>query len=266
MTGPHFKIAHRAYIYAVAGSLALQMAEDEPSDYQLAAPRSLKLIPELDRSAKGGLSGFQAATFMYNPASSDAGVPQQQIIVAFTGTNEGKDWFKHNLAPFPNQFDLARGYLKAVEKHFGRDKQVVVTGFSLGGGLASHVLRHDETRALVKEAWLFNTSPRDGLRTDEHSDVYSIWAKGEILNDLRKIFFKERMGAPELQYEEYSLISASSVWLHARWNLTRQLLWLADGYEFDRAHRPDNFSTEALSVLEASPVPHALPGTCKIPS
>ncbi|MFC3717019.1 XVIPCD domain-containing protein [Luteimonas soli] len=88
--------------------------------------RAAGLDPALMHDAK---SGFDASFY------KDA---QGHVVLAFTGTDEGRDW-KHNfgqgLGLKDDQYDRALTLGRKAREAFGED--IIFTGHSLGGGLAA---------------------------------------------------------------------------------------------------------------------------------
>lgn len=237
---PELAIAQRGYIYALAGAAILQ--EGEAPEDSLNEVGVLKRIPALDEGRVKW--GFRAATFETLP--TDGSKPE--LIVAFKGTNDVRDWLAHNLWLFPEQYDNARRYLKKVDESGIERSRIVVTGFSLGGGLASHVTQHSETKDIVDEAWVFNPSPRDGVRTLTNKKVWFASASGEILGWARTGY----SGAPSNQQaDDYNLINASNVFKHYRYVLARQMLHYADLKEHIDSQRSSKM-TQPMQILQDS--------------
>jgi len=112
-----------------------------------------------------------------------------EVVFAFRGTDSKVDYLTANLAipPFNFQYRQAR-------KEFGRylsqnsHKNAVVTGHSLGGGLALSVSVHHGVTAIT-----FDPSPRifDGLGDlHEPAERVIVYEDGEILEEFRKHWSK----------------------------------------------------------------------------
>lgn len=242
---PKYDLASRGYVYALAAALALQDNKSENADHSFPTPSYLKRVPELDRTAKRSTSGFQAATYEYFDPSAN----RKEIIIAFSGSNEWKDYYKHSARPFGAQFEPARRYVADVLKIYGNKQRIVASGFSLGGGLASHVLRHDKTKEYIAEAWALNSSPRDGIDSSFHDGLFVASVKGEILNLIRRDGF----GAYESKYhDQYDLLRASSIYNHSRWVLTRHFLWYADLSDYLTNDRDVTHVSPPLQILKDS--------------
>lgn len=237
-------LSKKGYMYAVAAVLALQKNNTE-TRFHFSRPSRLEEIENLNVDLK---DGFQATTFLLRPPNpSDRPV----IVIAFAGSNQWIDYTDHNFAFNPVQYADARKYIKEVAAHplaAGLDK--IVTGFSLGGGLSVHVTKNDETSALVKEAWIFNPTPRAGVEDGIDPRIHLLSTSYEIL----KKFNRDGLGAPESQtIETYGLIRSSSIYSHYRWVLTRQVLWYADmALYLDSGKKA--VTTEPLEILRTQKV------------
>jgi dienelactone hydrolase len=239
--GDRYKVAARGYPYAVAGSLALQ--SDGKKEHAFNLPKSMTHAADLDSRNE---SGFFASTYLYDPPGSPP-----EVVVAFRGTNDARDWIMHNFSPAPEQFDLARTYVVNVARRYP-DRRLVVAGFSLGGGLAVHVTQHAATSPLIKEAWAFNPSPRNGVKDSVDSRIWMAAVEGEILN----LFRAGSSGAPDGQHSQrFNLVSSSSIFGHYRYVLTRQILHFADLNDFVVSGRTRS-TTPALEILQASDQSH----------
>jgi len=112
-------------------------------------------------------------------------VGTNNVVFAFRGTDSKKDYLTANLTvpPFNFQYRQAR---KAVGKYLNENshKNVVVTGHSLGGGLALSVSVHHGIKAFT-----FDPSPRvfDGIGDfHEPAERVIVYQEGEILQKFRK--------------------------------------------------------------------------------
>ena len=112
-------------------------------------------------------------------------VGSNKVVFAFRGTDSKKDYLTANLAvpPFNFQYRQAR---KAVRKYLNENshKNVIVTGHSLGGGLALSASVHHGVKAIT-----FDPSPRifDGIGDmHEPAERIIIYQEGEILQKFRK--------------------------------------------------------------------------------
>lgn len=108
-----------------------------------------------------------------------------EVVFAFRGTDSRGDYLTANLAvpPFNFQYRQAR---KDFAAYIGRnsDKHVVVTGHSLGGGLALSVSVHYGVTAIT-----FDPSPRvfDGAGDfHEPAERMIVYQAGEILEAFRE--------------------------------------------------------------------------------
>ncbi len=121
---------------------------------------------------------------------------QQRIaVIAFKGTDEKIDWLDGNLAigvsiPYKSAKKHVKNYM---QKH--PDQKVVVTGHSLGGGLALSVSLWEGV-----DAYAFNSSPRvfDGFENHAAPAVRTaIYQEGDILQKLRRVSPKFLETVPE---------------------------------------------------------------------
>ncbi|WP_116365139.1 Mbeg1-like protein [Parahaliea mediterranea] len=242
-------LARKGYIYALAAGLTLQKS-GESEDKHFFAPDSLRRIDTLNVDDRK--SGFQASTFEYYGSGDRFSSPK--IIIAFRGSDEFyPDYLKHNFALWwePVQFKPAREYVKKVAKTYPSN-DLIATGFSLGGGLAIHVLQSKPTSSLITQAWAFNPSHRTGVKKSPSDRLYLAAVEGEIL----ELFRTDGLGAIEGHYSnEYGLINSSSIYGHSRWVLIRQMLYYADLVEFEESGRTKN-RTEPLDIIMASNVPN----------
>ena len=239
--GDRYDVALRGYPYALAAALTLQ--SDGATENAFRPPLNLEHQKERD---VGGPTGFFASTYLY-----DRNDHPPEVIVAFRGTNDSRDWFLHNLSFRPEQFAPARAYVLETAARYP-DRRLVVTGFSLGGGLASHVTLRPETRDKVAEAWLFNPSPRNGVHDVTDPRIWMAAVQGEFLNLIRS----GTSGAEPGQYSNrFDLVRSSSIFGHYRFVLTREMLHFADLTEYVRGNRTAR-TTEALDILQMADERH----------
>ena len=113
---------------------------------------------------------------------------KQLTVISFKGTDEKIDWLTGNFAagisiPYKSAKKHVKDYIK---KHPGR--KVIVTGHSLGGGIALSVSLWEGV-----DAYVFNSSPRvfDGLKNHaEHAVRKAIYQEGDILQKIRRVYPK----------------------------------------------------------------------------
>lgn len=244
----HLTFAEEGYLYAVAGALVLQQTDDEGNDYHFETPSRLRLIDDPPQ----GTYGFDVKAFdvLEDPPSVDT----KEVIIAFVGSNDWSDWFFTNLLFSQQQHESARAYVKSIAER-RQGKRIVVTGYSLGGALAVNVTKHEETRELVSQAWVFNPSPKTWVSGKTDKRIWLGAARGEFLSSIRSPFFTflpgiNKIGSPEDQTaEDYYLIKTSGIYGHFRWVLARNMLHFAD-----YAMAPNNIpaSTPPLEILRQS--------------
>lgn len=235
------RLSKQGYIYSTAAVLALQQQTTD-AEYNFIKPATLEALTDLDEEKA---SGFGAYTYRTKPSTTGT----QTTIIAFAGSNQLRDYTLHNAWLFPIQYSPARNYVKKVANDpRTKGTKLVVTGYSLGGGLAAHVTKHPETSKYISEAWAFNPSPRIGwgVSSEEDRRIYMLATSYEVLG----IFKRSKIGAPSDQRDEsFNLIRSSSIHSHYRWILGRQILQYADLAEF-YASGGTAESTEPLQILK----------------
>lgn len=118
------------------------------------------------------------------------------VVVAFRGTDDPSDFLFANFAvpPLNLQYTQARKEFRQYRKE-NTNKNIVVTGHSLGGGLALSISVHFGVAAIA-----FDSSPRifDGFG-DHHepAERYVIYEDGEVLEPIRKHWKKIADVVPE---------------------------------------------------------------------
>lgn len=133
---------------------------------------------------------------------------------------------------------------------------MVVTGISLGGGLAVHVAKDAQMKSKIDEVWALNPSPRTYADSNMDTRIWLAATDTEILRKTRSpaFFFIPGWGAiigPENQMSSnFYLIRSNSLYGHFRWNIARQMLFVADYGLSDRGRNPA--ITEPLDILRAS--------------
>ena len=135
-----------------------------------------------------------------------------EIVIAFRGTDDAKDWLYANLDTDPKgQYNDADKVYKKVAKDY-RGKRIITTGHSLGGGLAMHVsiLNPDV------DAYVFDPSPR--VFSDDRYDMYQnkiviLYETGEILEAIRPLFISLKKIKP-IKYR-YNFLDGDPVMEHS---------------------------------------------------
>ena len=225
-------VAKRGYIYSTLAAIALQKNNKPNADYTFALPNNVEQIDHIsaenNKSAKK--SGFEARTFIINDEISKR---PKELVIAFTGSNQLiKDWIMTDFGWSEKQYEDAKNYVKAMRLKANIDTtnplKVVVTGYSLGGALAGHVTKDQETTHYIQEAWLFNPSFR--LKIANYDRDSRFWL-GTTRKDMLKPFSSKKFINifPENQrFTDGFLISSGRVYAHYRWTFARNILWAAD--------------------------------------
>ncbi|WP_425493522.1 Mbeg1-like protein [Marilutibacter chinensis] len=159
-----------------------------------AALREAGIDPSLLHDGKSGFG----ANFYTND--------QGHVVLAFTGTDEGRDW-RHNLRQGLGlrdaQYDQAIALAGQAERAYGDN--LVITGHSLGGGLAAAASMVHEVPAVTFNAAGVNdrTLERFGYDADvlkqeaEQGLIRSYSVKSEILTHLQEDSFPLKYAMPD---------------------------------------------------------------------
>lgn len=225
----HLNVARHGYLYALAGAHVLQGESEMDLQHLFRLPPRLKRQgPTRDDRA----SGFAASTYELFKHENDA--KPEQVIIAFDASNDVIDWILVNILFDQRQYALARDFTRQVHEHY-QGTPIIVTGYSLGGALAGHVAKHEQTRELVTQAWLFNPSPKLYTNNRYEKKIWIGALRGEFLSPARGAVVRaiwpgvNRIGAPASQdAQDYYLISSFTVGGHYRWVLARNILFVAE--------------------------------------
>lgn len=238
------ELSEQGYLYALIAAYTLQ-GKPEHARHAFILP---EYVSRLDQyTADDPSTGFHAESFLVtNPTTH-----KKVVVIGFRGTDGPPDWRLHNAAIFfkPRQFAPARAYVEKVRQtKEAEGLDIIVAGFSLGGGLAVHVTQEPSTATFVKQAWAFNTSPRTGVPRKEDPRIYMLSVKDEVLGLIRR----NSVGAPINHVaEDFDLIKSSSWYAHSRWVLTRQMLQFADLSLFYKSDKTAEL-TPPLEILKAN--------------
>lgn len=246
----HLEVAEKGYIYALAASLSLQdeRATKDTTSHFFATPPYLEKYKPLERDK----SGFDVVSFKLYETSDKKNL--KEIIIAFAGSNQKRDWVFTNLLASKKQYKLAREYVTRIAEA-NPNTTIVVAGYSLGAGLAVHVIKDPSTKEYISEAWAFNPSPKIYAHGEEDENIWLASTGNEMLKKVRRPFFHkwpgvDNIGAPEDQTaEEYNRIKSRTIYSHYRWVLTRNMLWAADLSIYNRTKAE---MTEPLKIIKNS--------------
>lgn len=113
-----------------------------------------------------------------------------KTVISFKGTDEKIDWVVANSWFGPSvPYKSAKKHVKDyIKKHPEREKSLVVTGHSLGGGLALSI-----SLWLGKDAYVFNSSPRVYDGWGDHKEPATrkaIYQENEALSKVRSFWPK----------------------------------------------------------------------------
>ncbi|MFC3458064.1 MULTISPECIES: hypothetical protein [Massilia] len=250
----HLNAARRGYLYALAAAWVLQTTNPEGADHWFNLPARIKPSEGLPRHH----SGFEVRTFEVKEDPSDPVL--SEVVVAFTGSNDRDDWLFTNFLFSQRQYELAREYVKQVAQKYPGIR-LVVTGVSLGGALAGHVTKREETRDYIAEAWLLNPSPKLYANDQVDQRIWVLAMRGEILHAVRTPFMEtiwpgiNRIGAPWYQTaDDFYQVKSSVVYAHFRWLIARNVLFVADYAHLQHKLGPvdPRRVNEPREILEAS--------------
>jgi hypothetical protein len=191
--------ANIAYVYALMSSNAY---DDEP---QIEIPGWRRL--ERFETWKG----FGADVYVS---------PNNHLAIAFRGTDglSFNDWFWGNFnLSGGGQYDDADDFFKMLQTKYGK-KPTIVTGHSLGGGLALHIaILNDKV-----DAYVFDSSPRVFVNSqydNYDNNIYFISESGEALAGIRKIFTTPKKIKP--YYYRYNYLGGNFVKEHGMQNFSQ---------------------------------------------
>lgn len=250
----HLNAARRGYLYALAAAWVLQTTNPEGADHWFNLPARMKPTDEFPRHH----SGFEVRTFEVREDPSDSA--PSEIVIAFAGSNDSDDWLFTNMLFSQSQYELAREYVKQVA-HAYPGIRLVVTGVSLGGALAGHVTKREETRDYVSEAWLLNPSPKLYANDQIDKKIWVLAMRGEILRVVRNPVMEKiwpginRIGAPwDQTADDFYQVKSSVVYAHFRWLIARNVLFIADyaHLRHDMGPVDPRRVNEPREILEAS--------------
>lgn len=244
----HLNVAKQGYIYAFIGAYVLQKDNKEGRDHYFRLPERIQQIPELSESDIK--SGFEANVFEIYTMSGSL----DEVVIAYTGSNDAADWITNFSFTNKEQYEQARSYITRVSAKYP-DIKFAVTGYSLGGALASHVTKHPKTKDLVKISWVFNPSPKTWTNSDPDPRIWHASTKKDLLKVARWPIFRVLPGVnyvgaeSEQRAEKYYLIKSNPIYAHYRWALARNILHVADLAFYKET---GDSTSEPLEILQLS--------------
>lgn len=224
----HFSVSKESYIYALASSLVLQKIDDRAKIQWFSAPPRLQ---EIEGAWEKKDTGFEATVFRLMDKHDPHKL--QEIIVAFAGSNDKQDWWA-NLTPRGwKHYGQARDYLIRMHIKYAIPASVplIVTGHSLGGGLALNSIKDEKTAHRVARAYVFNSSTKTySWNISRDPKVWAASTSNEAMR-LPRIVMRSlgaRIAPEEQRAEGFNLISTNPIRSHFNYILTRSLLYVAD--------------------------------------
>lgn len=156
----HQHIAQDTYLFA-------QMSQNAYEKNHFDFPENIKKLGHI----KDEKTGFSALIFEQKNYFSK----QKNIVVAYTGTQDWKDWLYGNA--LNHQYKQAEELIRSLKKKYPKHA-IIATGHSLGGGLALHSSLAFES----VPAYVFNPSYRTHVKDKHKSNERIVIAeKGDIL-------------------------------------------------------------------------------------
>ena len=211
--------------------------ETDPSGFRAVVTR--RVIPNPDGSG----------TYIDDPTDN-------RVVVGFAGTNALDDWndnIAQGLGLTPKQYDQALAFTNEVQQNAAASGEtVVLTGHSLGGGLATYsAIETGLPATAINSAPLDNGKVPDDVSYDGQITQY--YAEGEILTDLDNANpFDSRPGTHievDGSYDEVSIFDGMDWhdWLHPEDKI-------ADNIEHNIEASINNHSLDNTAPEVAAPI------------
>lgn len=182
-------VAKRSFPYAIAAERAYERNENEFEPIPFPDESKWKLVS--NSNPQEARLGFYAKAWVHTQASGE-----NEVVIAFRGTqfSEIPDWTRGNLTtlrlfPWRTQYDAALDYVRdTLRNPECAGLRLVLTGHSLGGGLAEYCQRFIKGSIAI----VFAPSPNQGRIFSigaggvlPDKDVLRVFENGEILRYLR---------------------------------------------------------------------------------
>lgn len=184
-------LANDLVLYALMSSNAY--ADDDEKTYFPLEKLGWRKVNLKGEPVPASANSYRPKTFVGNSFSNLQfdiweDTHSNRTVIAFKGTKEPIDWWSGNLMigisiPYKSAKKHVRAYMTAHP-----ERVVMVTGHSLGGGLALSVSVWEGVNAIV-----FNTSPRifDGARNmNKPAKRLAVFQEDEILQKIRRWYRK----------------------------------------------------------------------------
>jgi hypothetical protein len=149
-----------------------------------------------------------------------------EVVVAFRGTDQLKDWRQNLLPIYRNQITPAEEAFDSIlDRYKVTNAKIVATGHSLGGGLAFHM---SFTHPFI-DAIGFNSSPvtKAGFHPILSNIQVSVWESGEAIQAVRNIINMTRKRWQHVKRVEFRFTHGLPVGQHGMEELAYNMVKLS---------------------------------------